>query len=169
MDRSFRGFTHIIDTHPRRWTFDGTWTEVDPWEEVATEDGVKRKLRAAYIEAPYTDSVIFLPNVMTMLHPRPISSVGSGTSFDPQTYVGDFKWLNVQNVDSASAYYNPDRAWGFYRSLMMSATKPVHPEFGVVIRHLRCPNDIGGTACPAAFADGVGASDLGSGDSFFVA
>ena len=169
VDRSFRGFTHVIDTHPRRYTINGTWTEVEPWEEVAADDGtVKRKLRAAYIEAPYTDSTIFLPNVMTMLHPRPISTVGSGTSFDPQTYVGDFKWLNVQNVDSASAYYNPDRAWGFYRSLMMSATKPVHPEFGVVIRHLRCPNDIGGTACPAAFADEVGASDLGSGDSFFV-
>ena len=168
---SFRGFTHVIDTHPRRWTLNGgVWTEVEPWEEVAADDGgVKRVLRAAYREAPYTDSVIYLPNVMTMLHPKPISSVGSGTSFNPQTYVGDFKWLNVQNVDSTSPYYNPDNSWGFYRSLMMSATKPVHPEFGIVIRHLRCPGDIGGTGCPSIVSDGVGASDLGSGDSFFVA
>lgn len=168
VDRSFKGFTHVIDTHPRRYTFEGgVWSEVDPWEEVAADDGgVKRKLRAEYIAAPYTDSVIYLPNVMTMLHPKPISSVGSGTSFNPQTYVGDFKWLNVQNVDSASAYYNPDRAWGFYRALMMSATKPVHPEFGVVIRHLRCPSDIGSTACPESTAGA--SSDLGEGDSFFV-
>lgn len=170
VDRSFKGFTHVIDTHPRRYTFNGgVWAEVDPWEEVASDTGVKRKLSAAYIEAPYTDSVIYLPSVMTMQHPKPISSVGSGTSFDPQTYVGDFKWKNVENVDSESAYYNPDRAWGFYRALMMSATKPVHPEFGIVIRHLRCPGDIGGTACPETVSDGVGASDLGSGDSFFVA
>ena len=170
VDRSFKGFTHVIDTHPRRYTFvGGVWAEVEPWEEVASDTGVKRKLSAAYIEAPYTDSVIYLPSVMTMQHPKPISSVGSGTSFNPQTYVGDFQWLNVQNVDSASAYYNPDRSWGFYRALMMSATKPVHPEFGVVIRHLRCPGDIGATSCPAPVSDGVGASDLGSGDSFFVA
>jgi hypothetical protein len=102
---------------------------------------------------------------MTLLHPRPISSVGSGTSFAAQTYVGDFKWLNVQNVDSASAYYNPDNAWGFYRSLMMSATKPVHPEFGIVIRHLRCPQDIGSSVCTGSNGH---ESELGSGDSFFV-
>lgn len=168
VDRSFRGFTHVIDTHPRRYTFTGgVWAEVEPWEEVAADDGgVKRKLRAEYIAAPYTDSVIYLPNVMTMLHPKPISTVGSGTSFDPQSYVGDFKWLNVQNVDSTSPYYNPDRAWGFYRALMMSATKPVHPEFGVVIRHLRCPSDIGATPCPESTAGA--SSDLGEGDSFFV-
>ena len=170
VDRSFKGFTHVIDTHPRRYTFaGGVWTEVDPWEEVAADDGgTKRKLSAAYIAAPYTDSVIYLPSVMTMLHPKPISSVGSGTAFNPQTYVGDPQWKNVENVDSASAYYNPDRSWGFYRMLCMSATKPVHPEFGVVIRHLRCPSDIGSTACATIVSDGVGASDLGSGDSFFV-
>ena len=101
-----------------------------------------------------------------MLHPAPISTVGSGTSFNPQTYVGDFQWKNVENVDSTSPYYNPDRSWGFYRSLLMSATKPVHPEFGVVIRHLRCPSDIGATACPESTAGAN--SILGAGDSFFV-
>lgn len=169
-DRSFKGFTHVIDITPRRYTFaGGVWTEVEPYESQAATVGTKRVLSQAYIAAPYTDSVIFLPNVMTMLHPKPISSVGSGTSFNPQTYVGDFQWKNVENVDSASAYYNPDRAWGFYRALCMSATKPVHPEFGVVIRHLRCPSDIGRTACATIVSDGVGASDLGAGDSFFVA
>lgn len=167
VDRAFRGFYHIIDNLPRRYTFSGgVWTEVAPYEEVAATTGVKRKLSAAYMAAPYTDSVIFLPSVMSMLHPRPISTVGSGTSFAPQTYVGDFKWLNVQNVDSTSPYYNPDNAWGFYRALMMSATKPVHPEFGIVIRHLRCPSDIGAQACPESTAGAE--SDLGSGDSFFV-
>lgn len=166
VDRAFRGFYHTIDNLPRRYTFEGgVWTEVLPYTSVAASIGTKAKLSPEYIAAPYTDSVIFLPSVICFLHPRPISSVGSGTSFEPQTYVGDFKWLNVQHVDSTSPYYNPDNSWGFYRALMMSATKPVHPEFGIVIRHLRCPSDIGATACTGTAG---ASSDLGSGDSFFV-
>jgi hypothetical protein len=164
--RAFRGFYYSIDNLPRRYTFGGgVYTEVMPYETVAASRGYKSKLSAAYMAAPYQDSVIFLPSVMALLHPRPISSVGSGTSFNPQTYVGDFKWLNVQNVDSTSPYYNPDNSWGFYRSLMMSATKPIHPEFGIVIRHLRCPNDIENTSCVGVAGS---ESDLRSGDSFFV-
>lgn len=166
VERPIRGFYHSIDNLPRRYTFaGGVWTEVQPYETVAASNGTKAKLSPAYIAAPYTDSVIFVPSVMSFLHPQPISSVGSGTSFQPQTYVGDFQWLNVQNVDSTSPYYNPDNSWGFYRALMMSATKPVHPEFGIVIRHLRCPHDIGATTCTGTA--GVD-SALGSGDSFFV-
>lgn len=166
VDRAFRGFYHTIDNLPRRYTFEGgVWTEVLPYTSVAASVGTKAKLSPEYIAAPYTDSVIFLPSVISFLHPRPISSVGSGTSFEPQTYVGDFKWLNVQHVDSTSPYYNPDNSWGFYRALMTSATKPVHPEFGIVIRHLRCPSDIGSTACSGTAG---ASSDLGSGDSFFV-
>ena len=167
VDRSFRGFTHIVDVYPRRYTFNGgVWTEVDPWESQAATTGTKRKLSAAYLEAPYTDSVIYLPSVMCFQHPRPISTMGSGTSFDPKSYVGDFRWKNVENVDPSSAYYNPDKDWGFYRSKMISATKPIFPQYGVVIRHLRCPSDIGHQACGEGKA---GASSLlGSGDSFFV-
>lgn len=167
VDRAFRGFYHTIDNLPRRYTFaGGVWTEVLPYTTVAASQGTKAKLSPEYIAAPYQDSTIFLPSVMSLLHPRPISTVGSGTSFQPQTYVGDFKWKNVENVDSTSPYYNPDNAWGFYRALMMSATKPIHPEFGIVIRHLRCPSDIGAQACPESTAGD--SSELGSGDSFFV-
>jgi len=170
VERGFRGFYHTIDNLPRRYTVaGGVYTEVMPYTTVAASGtGVKSKLNPAYIEAPFQDSYIFLPSVMCLKHPRPISTVGSGTSFNPQTYVGDFKWLNVQNVDSTSPYYNPDNSWGFYRSLMMSATKPIHPEFGIVIRHKRCPGDIGFQDCPAEANDGVGPSDLGAGDSFLV-
>lgn len=167
VDRPFRGFYHTIDNLPRRYTFSGgAYQEVLPYEEVDASSGTKSVLSAAYIAAPFTDSYIFLPSVMCFKHPRPISSVGSGTSFAPQTYVGDFKWLNVQNVDNTSPYYNPDNSWGFYRALMMSATKPVHPEFGIVIRHLRCPSDIGAQACPA---EGERQDiDEAGGDAFFV-
>lgn len=168
--KPFRGFFYSIDHLPRRYTFaGGVYTEVMPYSTVAASGtGVKSKLSNAYLEAPFQDSYIFLPSVMCFKHPRPISTVGSGTSFNPQSYVGDFKWLNEKLLDPTSSYYNPDGSWGFYRALMMSATKPIHPEFGIVIRHLRCPSDIGAQACAADFDDGVGPSDLGAGDSFFV-
>ena len=166
VERPIRGFYHTIDNLPRRYTFGGgVWTEVLPYESVAASVGTRDRINPAYIAAPYTDSIIFLPSVMSFLHPKPISTVGSGTSFAPQTYVGDFKWLNVQNVDSTSPYYNPDNSWGFYRALLMSSTKPIHPEFGIVIRHLRCPSDIGALVCTNSPGD---PSDLDSGDSFFV-
>jgi hypothetical protein len=167
--KPFRGFFYTIDNLPRRYTFaSGVYTEVLPYSTVAASTGTKSKLSPEYMAAPFQDSTIFLPSVMCFKHPRPISSVGSGTSFVPQTYVGDFKWKNVENVDSTSPYYNPDGEWGFYRAKMMSATRPGAPQFGIVIRHLRCPGDIGAQACPAEFNDGVGPSDLGAGDSFFV-
>lgn len=167
VDRAFKGFYHTIDALPRRYTFaGGVWTEVMPYESAAATTGTKQVLSPAYMAAPYTDSYIFLPSVMCFKHPKPISTVGSGTKFNPQTYVGDFKWLNVVDVDSTSPKYNPDGELGFYRAKMMSATKPIHPEFGIVIRHLRCPSDIGATACPEATAGAE--SDLGSGESFFV-
>lgn len=167
VERGYRGFYHTIDNLPRRFTFEGgVFLEVPAYEEVAATTGVKRRLNPEYLRAPIQDSVVFLPSVMCFKHPRPISSVGSGTSFAPQTYVGDFKWLNIQNADPNSSYYNPDNSWGFYRALMMSATKPVHPEFGFVIRHLRCPSDIGAQACPAVGT--LPDIDEAGGDEFFV-
>jgi len=43
VDRSFRGFTHVVDTLPRRYTFaGGVYTEVQPYEEVAASTGTKQ-------------------------------------------------------------------------------------------------------------------------------
>lgn len=166
VDFGINGFYHTIDTLPRRFTFaNNTWTEVEPYEKVATTKGFKRVISAAYRNAPYTDSVVFLPSVFSFMVVRPISTAGSGTSWKPQSYMGDFKWLNVQNVDSTSPKYNPDNGVGFYRALLQTGAKPVHPEFGYVIRHLRCPEDLGITSCPTPVEPS--ASALSDSDSFF--
>lgn len=162
VERGFRGFYHTIDVLPRRWNLtNGVWSEVQPYETAAASKGTKAQISAAYRSAPYTDSVVFLPSVMSFMVPQPISTQGSGTSWKPQSYVGDFKWLNIQHRTD-----NPDNSIGFYRALIMVGSKPVHPEFGYVIRHLRCPGDIGAQACPAGSSGD--SRDLGSGESFFV-
>ena len=163
VDAGLRGFYHTIDNLPRRWNFvDGGWVEVQPYETVnANKRGSKAKLSAAYRQAPFTDSYVFLPSVFSFMVPGSISTQGAGTSFKPQSYMGDFKWLNIQDRVN-----NPDNSHGFYRALLMSGSKPVRPEFGYVIRHLRCPSDIGAQACPLGTAGNP--ADLDTGESFFV-
>lgn len=167
VDYGLNGFYHTIDNLPRRFTFaNNTWTEVQPYEAVATTKGTKLRISSAYRNAPYTDSYVYLPSVFSFMVVRPISTAGSGTSWKAQSYMGDFKWLNVQNVDSTSPKYNPDNGIGFYRALLQVGAKPVHPEFGFVIRHLRCPDDLGLTSCPTPVTPA--ASSLSDSDSFFA-
>jgi hypothetical protein len=162
VERAFRGFYHVKDVLPRRFTFaGGVWTEVQPYETAAATKGTKAKLSPEYMAAPFTDSYVFLPSVFSFMVPQPISTKGSGTSWKAQSYMGDFKWLNIQDRVN-----NPDNSIGFYRALLQSGSKPVHPEFGFVIRHLRCPSDIGAQACPVSTAGA--SSDLDSGESFLV-
>jgi hypothetical protein len=162
VERGFRGFYHTIEVLPPRFDFvDDEWVEIEPYVQVAASKGTKAKLNPAYIAAPYQDSFVFLPTVMSCAVPEPISTVGSKTQFDPVAYMGDFKWKNI--IDRAT---NPDGTIGFYRAILKAGYKPVQPAFGWVIRHLRCPSDIGAQACPAS-TDGA-SSDLESGESFLV-
>lgn len=87
----------------------------------------------AYFSAAYEDSFIYHADVMETLIPRPLSNAGSGITFNPLTYRGDFKWLNI--VDRVE---NPDGSWGFFRGVLASGSKPKRPQFGYVIRHKRC-------------------------------
>ena len=59
--------------------------------------------------------------------PSPLGNTG-GISFDPVSYKGDFKWLNIQD-----AVINPDGTIGFFRGILASASKPIKPDFGYVI------------------------------------
>lgn len=161
VNRAFKGFMHVIETLPRRFTFDGTWHEVAPYETVDATVGSKSKLRTEYLQAPFTESFVFLPTVMSFVVPNAISSVGSGTSFEPQNYIGELKWHNEYDRQD-----NPDRTIGHYRAVMKAGNKANMPQFGYAIRHLRCPEDLGLVGCTSG--DAGASSALGSGDYFAV-
>lgn len=161
VERGFRGFYHTIEKLPQRYEFvGGQYVEVEPYETASATKGTKKVIRDAYRRATYTKSVIFLPTVMSFMVPGPITTKGSGTSWNAQTYVGDFKWRNIIDRET-----NPDGTIGYYRALLKAGTKPVHPEFGFAIIHLRCPGDIDGQGCPS---DVDGSATLDSSESFFV-
>jgi hypothetical protein len=162
VSRAIRGFYHTIENLPRRFNFvNGAYVEVMPYETAAATKGTKSKISAEYRAAQFTMSHVYLPTVMSFMVPQPISTMGSGTNWKPQSYMGDFKWMNIQHRTD-----NPDNALGFYRAVIQTGTKPVHPEFGYSIIHLRCPTDLDLAACPSGFSGD--SADLGSGDSFFV-
>lgn len=144
VERSYRGFYHVIDDFPRRFTFSGgVWAEVEPylkvtdaaWAAVATQDPYI--LNPDYETAPYEESIIFVKDVMHSMVPGNITSPGGNVQIEPQNYRGDFKFLNIRD-----RVENPDGSWGYFRGTMQSGSKPIHPEWGYAIRHLRCGVDV---------------------------
>lgn len=133
VDRPYKGFYHLIDDFPPRYNWTGAaWSRIDPYVAVATDKGNKYEINPAYETATYEDTIIFLPSVLRCLMPKPITTPGGNTRFDPQKYQGDWGWRNI--LDRVE---NPDGTWGYFRGIFSCGTEPVYPQFGYVIRHLR--------------------------------
>jgi hypothetical protein len=149
VDRSYRGFYHVVDDFPRRFTLDGgNIVEVPPYLDAVTagvpavEKGVHSIINPDYEVAPYEESIIFVKDVMRSLVPSVITSPGGNVTYEPQNYRGEFKFLNIRD-----RVENPDGNWGYFRGIMQSGSKPIHPEWGYSILHLRCGVDVGLLDC----------------------
>ena len=143
VERSFRGFYHLIDMFPNRYNLVGSaWVKVPPYIASAATKGQKFLVNPLYELATHEDTIVFHQDVYTSLIPAPISSPGGNTKFDPVSYRGDFKWLNIPHRTE-----NPDGTLGFFRGILSNGTKPIRPEWGYVIRHLRCAPKLGLVAC----------------------
>lgn len=139
IEKVVKNFLHIIDDTMSRFTWDhttGAYTEVLPYTTGAATFGTKLVENTAWETAPYTDIVIFHYDTMQPLFPNPKTS-GTGVTFDPVQYRGDWKWMNVVNVDESSSAYNPDGTIGFFRGVFANGSKPKMVEFGYRIRVLR--------------------------------
>jgi hypothetical protein len=131
VEKSFRGFYHLIDDLAPRFTFSGstTLTEVQPYkaQEASGGDSNKVIVNTAYDTADYEAAFVLVDNVMESLIPAPISNA-NGLSFNPVNYKGDFKWTNIPDVS-----LNPDGTIGFFRGILASASKPIKTNFGYII------------------------------------
>lgn len=141
VDRSYRGFYHLIDNYPMRGSCAaGVFTEiaaftatVGAYPGAAASKGSKTEVATAWQTAPYEISFIFDPTVLEQLIPKPISSPHPKFRFDPVNYMGDWQVKNI--VDRVC---NPDGTILYHRGILGAASKPVHPERGVAFLHLRC-------------------------------
>ena len=134
VNHSYKGWLHMIDDFPPRHNFTGgAWVRVDPYVAVSTTKGNKYVVNSAYVAAEYEDSIIFHPKNYTCLIPNPITSPGGNTQFNPVNYMGKWSWKNI--LDRVE---NPDGNWGYFRGVFMNGSEPIHPEWGIVLRHKRC-------------------------------
>ena len=147
IERSYAGFFHMVDDWGPRYnlvtpitgttTGGGAFVRVYPYKMVATTQGYKWDINPAYESATYEDTIVFHQDVFQNLVPKPITSVGAA-SFDAVSYMGEFKWRNIPHRDD-----NPDGNIGFFRAVLSAGSKPIRPEWGYVIRHLRASTPLG--------------------------
>ena len=125
VEKSFRGFYHLIDDLAPRYTDDGdgNLTRVQPY---TASSGVVTP-NASYETAPIEAAYILHQDVMESQIPEPITG-SNGLTFDPVNYRGKFAWKNIPSID-----LNPDGTVGFFRGVLASASKPIKTEFGFVV------------------------------------
>ena len=124
VEKSFRGFYHLIDDLTTRYKDNGNVLErVEPFSVVG---GVVVP-NTAYESAPYEAAYVLVDDVMESLIPAP-TATAPGLTFDPVNFKGEFRWTNI-----ADAEINPDRTIGYFRGIMASASKPIKTQFGYVV------------------------------------
>jgi len=135
VEKSFRGYYHLVDDLAPRFVDDGTSGDVTSADGILTRvspysmDSVTGQVltNPLYETAPYEAAYVLHPDVMESQIPDPISG-GNGISFDPTNYRGKYSWKNIPNE-----VLNPDGTIGFFRGVLASASKPIRTEFGFVI------------------------------------
>ena len=148
VEKMFKGFWLVDEVHPPRYNLTGTapnqvWTEVPPYIWVGTGANAELVENPAYETAQAEDTIVYHQDVLRHVVFPTARNYGQA-KFEPQSYRGDWKWLNIQHRDE-----NPDSNYGFFRGVFASGSKPVFPQYGAVIRHLRCNIAIEGAACDA--------------------
>lgn len=134
VERTYRGFYHVIDPFPRRFTCaGGVYTEVAAFSTAAATKGTKAIVNTSYESAPYEESVIFHPDVYTSLIPEPVTNPAPNFRFDPVSYLGDWRLKNILD-----RICNPDGTIVYHRGILAHAPEPIHPERGWAFVHLRC-------------------------------
>jgi hypothetical protein len=151
VNRVYSGFYHIIDDKAPRWNIvegnalalpatQDTWTRVPYY--VADGSGVA-VVNPAYEDALYEDVIVYHPKVTKCLMQKPLSSLGSGANVKAWDYSGEVQWIN--EYDKACNKYKDN---GYWSARLRAAYSSIIPEYGYLIRVLRCPNNLGDTPCP---------------------
>ena len=134
VERNYRGWYHLIDEFPIRYTCSaGVYTEVAPFDVAAATKGNKAIVRTAWESAPYEVSLAFDRTVFTSRIPKPITNPAPNFRFDPVNYMGNWSAKNILDRDC-----NPDGTILYHRGILASGSEPNHPERGVAFVHQRC-------------------------------
>jgi len=126
VEKSFRGFYHLIDDLAPRYTFNATTDKLERVLPYTVTSGVTT-VNSSYEDAPFEAAFVIHPHVCESQIPNPFSGAGA-IKFNPVNYRGQFKWTNIPD-----AIRNPDGTVGFFRGVLASATRPIKTDFGYTI------------------------------------
>jgi hypothetical protein len=140
---AYGDFTFLIDTTPRRFSCSaGTRTEIAPYALTAASKGQKAIINSSWKTAAETETFVFDPAVVSFLIPTPPTSPAPNVQFNPVSYTGDVKLLNI--LDRVC---NPLGTVVYHRADLMAASMPGDIERGAAIVHLRCEPEGCQTSC----------------------
>ena len=126
VEKSFRGFYHLIDDLTPRFSFDSDTDRLVRVDPYSISGGIVTD-NATYDSADYEVAYVLHKEVMESQIPNPFSG-SSAMKFNPVNYRGEFKWTNIPDMER-----NPEGTIGFFRGILASATKAIKTEFGYVL------------------------------------
>jgi len=118
---------------PRSDISGGAYVSRYPYSAEDATRGQKWIVNQLYKDADYEDTAIYHEEVMRVLIPKPLGTVGGMTYLQQFSWAGEFVWRNIPSRDC-----NIDGNIGFFRALFAYGIKLERPDLGYVIRHLRC-------------------------------
>jgi hypothetical protein len=110
--KTYRGVAIAHDPQQPRWELKKIGTGADAGKAILKRVNPRRHGRAGsiglipeanpdYLNAEFGTIIFYLKNVYTILVPKVLSSLGSGTSFgDGPAFNGDWKWINNRDMDT---------------------------------------------------------------------
>lgn len=142
--RSFRGYKfETVQFAPRYDLVGGTWVQRYPYKLEQATSGQKLEIDPLYVEANYTDVVIFSKSVFDHLVPAPKNlPYGYEYSLD-RDWTGQHQWRKLP-IDKTE---NPDGFKGWWRSTYAYGPQLQRPDLGFVIRVQRCKKTFGEIEC----------------------
>lgn len=132
---TYNGFRFVNDSNQRRFDIVGGVKVIRPkysQTPTAATKGVKNEVSPLWLYAQYATSVVHIPAVYTQLVPATRGGI-AGMGFNPVSYMGDFKFLIIQDK-----VCNPDMNKGFFHSNFASASEPGLTHLAFTIDHLHC-------------------------------
>lgn len=134
-ERSFDNYQLVYNPFQPRYDKVGDeFIRIQPYKDPeAAAKGKKQMIELGYQYAQYAKSYVVMRNVYTMEVPGAITSPGGKLEFKAVDYMGDFAWLNIQDVRC-----NPRNQKGFFDAVFTSAARPMDTWFGFTIMHKRC-------------------------------
>lgn len=151
---ALKNFRHLPWILPFRFSHDGSKYVIVPrFASSAATKGYKSAVNPNYIStttAPYEAALVLSPYVMTREAVMPDSSVG-GVSWDPSSYMGEWKWVTGTDAVSQTAgdgCLDPLHKKGRHFAEFQVAPRPGrNPRAGAIIFYKRCTGSLTTVTC----------------------